>query len=306
MNAESYPLGLVRRLGVATGVAGLLVVTVLPAQAASHALLMWIASYAEPSAKLNGIKYDAERARQMAAQLGVPPANIVERRDEQLSFAGMRAALAELAARVRPGDRVFIYFSGHGARYARAGAPGCQEGLVTHEGRLMLDVLLRGELERLAVNASQVVMFTDACHAGGMVSKGLNPGGDDAVQTKAYPLELIDDVDQSKSAVPERAEPCSVQVNLPKSLPGRGVFSSDPSQRIFHLAAAAEDEAAFATPQGSVATQAWAACLSARLAATGDALARCAQNWIAELRPSRRQTVTPTLNSQMPLLGESR
>lgn len=265
--------------------------------ATKHALIMWIGNYAEPSAKLKGIEKDALAARRMAGMLGVPPANIVELSNEKLNFQGMRSALRELTWRVSPGDEVFVYFSGHGARYSRAGQPGCQEGLVTHEGRLLVDAVLVAHLDEVALRAKRVVMMTDACHAAGVMNKAELRGWQDNAQTKAYPASLLPDLADAKAGPDGRpVDRCAIQVNRDKSL-----RSMAPSDRIIHLAAAAADEAAFTTPEGSLGTRAWAACLEKGVRTHARALAQCAQAWVNQQTPRRVQTIVPNRNPDWPL-----
>lgn len=279
-------------LTLATGSAG----------AAQHALILWIGDYPEPSAKLKGIPLDAEMARRMARLLGVPQANVIERHDAQLSFDGMKLAWAELAARMRPGDKVFIYFSGHGRQLPKAGAPGCQEGLVTHDRLLYMDALLRDDLERIGSQASQVLMFNDSCHSGGAVIKGLRGLVADDAQTKAYPGDLDNIVEAKGTAAAASADPvCGQQTNIAKGF--RGLVEANATDRILHLAASADNQAAFATSRGSIATQAWTACLEASArrgsTTTGAALTICAQQWIRDNAAQQYQTITPSLNQQM-------
>lgn len=268
---------------------------------------MWIGQYAEPSVKLKGAPVDATMARAMARRLGVTPGQLLEFHDQQLTLQGMRQAWATLQERIQPGDNVFIYFSGHGAQRSKADGSGCSEGLVTHDGRMYFDVQLRGQLEQLAQKATRVWMFNDACHAGGAVSKALAVG---APQTKVYPLPLVDDDEaprtKSNSATsPDRDHTesgwhCGVPVNVAKTFRGFDQQARADTQALY-LAAAADNEAAFGTEEGSAATRGWAACLSSGKPHTGDSLARCAQQWMQTNLPQFKQTITVRLNGQLPL-----
>ncbi len=67
------------------------------ARAENHALILWIGEYADPKASLPGIDLDAKRARQMALAMNVPAANVVEKKNQQLTLKGMGSAIDELA-----------------------------------------------------------------------------------------------------------------------------------------------------------------------------------------------------------------
>lgn len=280
------------------------------ARAESYGLLLWIGNYAEPSAKLQGIRLDAELARDMLRLMGVPRERTVELSDEQLDFATLRAALVRMRERLRPADTLVIYFSGHGKRLARAAQPGCQEGIVTVDGRLFLDALLQPELEALAGAAGRVIMFNDSCHSGGAATKRFDPDAP-AAQPKAYPLEPVLDEPVAKGGASNAPDStCTTPVNRSKAFGAPAL----PQDRMFYLAASADDEVAWATPQGSLATRAWHACLADPRGTDSDGdgrvsgaeLAACASAWIARNEPKLRQTITPQFNAQLTLATRRR
>ena len=111
-----------------------------------HALIIGVGAYqADPARKveaLPGVKHDLLNALVVARYLQVPIENITLLKDEAATRAGLATAMAELAARMNPGDRVFIYWAGHGSRYrdtAEGGA--CIESLVPFD---LKDVSNRG------------------------------------------------------------------------------------------------------------------------------------------------------------------
>ena len=107
----------------------------LPERNGRHALIIGISQYAASGfAELPGVTMDVESATQMALAMQVPAGNIHNLRNEKATGDGIRRALAALDARVLEGDRVFIYYSGHGTRYRNAATRGCVEALLAHEG----------------------------------------------------------------------------------------------------------------------------------------------------------------------------
>jgi hypothetical protein len=302
----------------------------LPAHAASHALLMWIGDYAEPSAKLRGIEHDAKLAADMSAWMGVTKANTTMLTNRQATHEGMREAWAGLIKRVKSGDTVFIYFSGHGGQLGPGGSQGCNEGLATWDNRVYFDAQLRQHLDALARVASQVVMFNDSCFSGGAVSKsfgarGLDGSADEA-QIKAYPGQLSmpsgQDIDGTSPMADRLAAEqgrskggtvadgsvatgsvCGVAANVSKALGSFARALQAKGADVFYLAAAAANQAAFGCAKGSLATRAWAACMapSKQRSITGQALAECAQRWVDKQPGRYKQTITPLLDTGITL-----
>lgn len=309
----------IARYAVAMGL--LCAVWVLPglAWADEHALILWIGQYADPRVRIVGLDRDAALARDMAQAMGVPRANIVERSNSQLTHTGLKAALADLKTRVRPGDGVFIYFSGHGRQVQRvSGGDGCSEGLATFEGGIYFDLLLRDELDALAQRASRVVMFNDSCFSGGAVTKSFNVAGSTEPAPKTYPLgqepgpeaDALHGVKGLPGGVANDSasvsSTCGVHVN-PATKAFGGLAQGQREHGVLYLAGAAANEAAYPTPMGSVATRAWAACLQAPGSTnksagmlTGAELLTCANAWIRRNSPYR-QTITLVGNGQFPL-----
>jgi len=142
-----------------------------------HALIVGIGNYsaASQASQLLGVAKDMQNARSMAQSMGVDPSNIVELRDQQATKARILAELERIRAKVKPGDRVFVYYSGHGTRFASE--QGCVEGLQTYtDGRLTVaDVLTEEDLAKytrpISERADKVIAFIDACFSGGVLQQ---------------------------------------------------------------------------------------------------------------------------------------
>jgi hypothetical protein len=165
-----------------------------------------------------------------------------------------------------------------------------------------MDSELLKDLEWIAAKARQVVMLNDSCHSGGAVTKGFAFPAEADFQIKAYPYPL-DDSGAAKSA---GGHTCGEYANQTKGLDLQFGSSPDLRQRIFHLGAAGEDEAAFVNGDGSIATRAWAACLTRAAGAgrsqlSGNELANCAQHWLEANTPRWKQTITPAYNGKLVL-----
>ncbi len=97
-----------------------------------HALIIGIGEYSEASntTPLPGIPVDMLNAKRMAKEMGVPDESIVELRNHLATKENIKTEFKKLANKVKAGDRVFIYHSGHGARYPQDNV--CVEGLQTY------------------------------------------------------------------------------------------------------------------------------------------------------------------------------
>jgi hypothetical protein len=226
--------------------------------AASHALIMAIDAYEGPN-PLPGVAFDVPLALEIAKRMGVAPENTVVRRNRELTLNGLRATMKDLLDRVRPGDQVFIYYSGHGARIANPKAPsGCTEAMVAVNGDLLLDAEVADWVTALGRKTSRLVFMNDSCFSGGLVTRGRSP----EFRPKVHKMRNSFD--------------CELPVNV------KQLFRK-PEQTLgtqaLYIAAASEEEVAFAGPEGSVGTIAWLACLDTADASISSAeqLRRCAQ-----------------------------
>jgi hypothetical protein len=174
-----------------------------------HALIVGIGNYAEASRTepLKGIGHDVANARRMALAMGVAPDAIIELRDDRATKSQILAELRRLRERVKPGDRLLVYWSGHGARYA--GKDGCVEGLQTWtpgpfgEDDVMSEAELAEQLQPISRVADKVFAFIDACFSGGVI--------------RGTTRSLSGELPQAKFNGTSSAERCSVGVNQPRT-----------------------------------------------------------------------------------------
>jgi len=272
------------------------------ARAENHALIMWVGEYADPRASLPGIDLDANNARKIARGMGIPEKNITEVKNEQLTWDGMKSALADLVARIAQDDKVFIYYSGHGAQQVNTGgSKKCSEGLVAQDVRLYYDRDLEADLATLGAKASQVVMMNDSCFSGGASIKALPQPGRMLVP-KAYP-----GVVRTGSSAEDEGYKCGDAVNKSFMTKSLQVVKRKGAQ-LLYVAAAGDNEVSFASTEGSIATHAWAECITdpatdQDLSGTisGEELRACAQASINASPQRERQTITLTGNPGLPV-----
>jgi len=222
------------------------------ARAEIHALIMTIGDYQDGIPRLKGVAHDRESAHQIARLLGVKDENMLRLHDRQLTLEGMRQAFDELDRRVAQGDRVFIYYSGHGSRQ-RVSDPEerCAESLVTVNGSALVDAEMEARLKKLSVRAQKIIAMFDACHSGGATVRGM---GDAKFAPKFW----------GKGG----EEACEKPVNiLTRNLGLAARAAGSGANNYVYIAAAQDNEISLDQPdKGGVATQAWLACMSGEAA----------------------------------------
>ncbi len=294
MHLPRHPLRHLLACALLTGAAA------MPAWAENHALILWIGDYGDPKSDLPGIDLDAANAKKIAAAMGVPAQNITELSNAQLTVKNMGEALGGLYRRIKDGDKVFIYYSGHGTQArGKEGGPKCHEGMVARDG-VVFDVDLQEVLTVIGKRASQVVMMNDSCFSGGAATKSLVKP-DPKLRAKFLPPDR-----KSNTAV-TAGYACGDATNAGRVTRSLTTMAKDASgPQVLYIAASNDTQVSFATERGSLGTLAWAQCLSAATTDTdrsgrinGQELQACAQAKI-DARGTK-QTITVQGNAKLPL-----
>lgn len=148
-----------------------------------QALLVGVANYQQipslPAAILNDVN-DLAATLSSPHYCGYAPANVVTLLDADATREAVMLALKELAARSGPNDTACVYFSGHG---------GVVRSLDTEHSVLCTVETDLADIEKTAVSSKEfalalaqvqvkrLLVFIDACHAGGTsISKKLTDG----------------------------------------------------------------------------------------------------------------------------------
>ncbi|MFC4929290.1 caspase family protein [Massilia sp. GCM10023247] len=138
-----------------------------------RALVIGLANYAEvnklPEAVINDAR-DIASVFRASEYCGLPPANVHLLLDSQATLAAIRNALADLAINSVADDTVLIFFSGHGTRFVQETEQ--TSALVAYDTRfsdLSGTTLPESELSLALsrIKSRRLVVFIDACHAGG-------------------------------------------------------------------------------------------------------------------------------------------
>ncbi|WP_286916256.1 MULTISPECIES: caspase family protein [Pseudomonas] len=150
-----------------------------------HALLIGVASYQQisslPAAILNDVN-DVAATLSSPEYCAYTPAHVVTLLEESATRAAVLKGLEELAARAGPDDTVCVFFSGHGAI---VGDPGNEDSVLVTVDSDLADIentsISSSELAAVLaqIRAKRLLVFIDACHAGGAaISKRSTNGGD--------------------------------------------------------------------------------------------------------------------------------
>lgn len=154
-----------------------------PSYPQGHALLIGVANYQQVSSLPASILNDAQDVAATLtspAYCGYNPANVVTLLDGQATRAAILTSLAELAFRACTDDTVCVFFSGHGAV---VGDSGDEDSVLVTVDTELSDIkgtsISSSEFGQALskIKAKRVLVFIDACHAGGAaVSKSLTDG----------------------------------------------------------------------------------------------------------------------------------
>ena len=228
-----------------------------PGHAENHALILWIGDYGNPRADLPGIDLDAANARKIAKLMGVPERNIAEVSNASLTRANVAAALSGMHARIKNGDKLLVYYSGHGSQLPGRGTnTRCTEAMAVRDG-MYFDGDLQEALTRLGQKASQVVMMNDSCFSGGAATRSIVAPIDGAVPKFIGP-------DFKTNTAVTSGYNCGDAVNANRMTRSLATLEKDArGPQVLYLAASTDTQVSFATSKGSLATLAWAACLGA-------------------------------------------
>jgi hypothetical protein len=194
-----------------------------------HVLLVGIDAYGGHIPPLNGCVNDIDAVQRILVdRLGVDRAQItrltaphegtVHEADVPSAPAtreNLVRALAKLGSEtVKPEDRVFIYYSGHGAAITveAAGTRAAREGLVPADAyvdeqevprNLLLDLEINALLRGIAGRTQQVTFILDCCHSAGATRAAFDKKGDATrafVVSKPVPAAALEGGEGLKAA----------------------------------------------------------------------------------------------------------
>jgi hypothetical protein len=259
-------------------------------KASRHALIIGIGEYSLPGvSSLKGVSKDMNTAKDIALAMSVPESNIQFLRDKDATAAKIREALEKMNERVQPGDRVFIYYSGHGTRWvdSQVDANNCTEGLLASDGIPLTNRQVSELITPIANKTDKLMVFYDACHSGGVANQPM----------KTRSLKFGGETLSPKFVAQVSPELCSTPSNMKtRSLTGELAKTSTPPppKNMVYIAASRADEVSFDNPnRGGLATTAWRECMMGKAKDTDSSgalsveeIASCAQTEISKMLES--------------------
>lgn len=221
-----------------------------------HALIVGVGQYSQASGAdpLKGVPKDMITSRNMARAMGVPDQQIIELLDMQATKANILAALDSLNRKVGPGEKVFIYFSGHGTSYSTKN--GCEQGFIPYtqgpytQDDMISEAELAGYTFKISQKADKAIVMVDACFSGGVVA------------SRTRSISQIADI--RAKFVPPASEKCDVAVNqtVTRSFAPAMQRLGVPQENFVQISAANYNEVSWDNEQlGGLATHTLGQCL---------------------------------------------
>lgn len=216
-----------------------------PSLPSNHALIITVSEYVR--SPLPGVLNDRKLGVDLARRFGVPPQNIVEVSETQVTRDGLKDAFAAMDQSMLPGDRLYVYFSGHGARYLSKTTGQCTESIVMQDMQVVSNTDFAAMIKPLSAKADKTIVMLDSCHSGGVAQAG----------TRALGVQM-----RAKFS-PEASSPeCSAAVNTGTFAAARGIDFHTTDQNLVILAAARNNEVAWDTSKGGAMTYNFEQCLN--------------------------------------------
>ena len=217
-----------------------------PQLPSNHALIITVSEYQR--SPLPGVLTDRKLGIELARRFGVPPENIVELSEQQVTREGLKQAFANMNQGIMPGDKLYVYFSGHGARYFNKATGQCTESLVMQDMRVVTNAEFANMIKPLSAKADKTVVMLDSCHSGGVAQ---------AAGSRSFAAQY-----RAKFSAEASSPQCSLAVNLGSFSQARGVDFHTTDHNVVILAAARNNEVAWDTSKGGAMTYNFSQCLA--------------------------------------------
>jgi Caspase domain/Domain of unknown function (DUF4384) len=255
----------------------------------NHALIITVSEYQR--SPLPGVLTDRKLGIELAQRFGVPPQNIVELSEQQVTREGLKLAFAGMNQVMMPGDKLYVYFSGHGARFFNKASGQCTESLVMQDMHVVTNAEFANMIKPLSAKADKTIVMLDSCHSGGVAQAA----GARSLAAQYRP-----------KFSPEASSPqCSLAVNLGSFSQARGVDFHTTDHNMVILAAARNNEVAWDTSKGGAMTYNFEQCLSGGAADTDHSGALSMQELTACVQARLDKTQEDSARQHATLAGNS-
>jgi hypothetical protein len=218
-----------------------------PLLPSNHALIITVSDYQR--SPLPGVVNDRKLAHELAQRFGVPQQNIVELSEREVTREGLRQALAGMNQVILPGDKLYVYFSGHGARFFSKATGQCTESIVMQDMHVITNTEFASMLKPLSAKTDKTIVMLDSCHSGGIAHA-------------ASARDLALGTPMRAKFLQEASSPqCSLAVNDRGFSETRGADLDTTDNNLVILAAARNNEIAWDTSKGGALTYNFGQCL---------------------------------------------
>ncbi|HEX9140107.1 MAG TPA: caspase family protein [Steroidobacteraceae bacterium] len=218
-----------------------------PLLPSNHALIITVSEYLR--SPLPGVLTDRKLGVELAKRFGVPPQNIVELSEQQVTRQGLKQALAGMDQSIMPGDKLFVYFSGHGARYLNKATGQCTESLVMQDMHVVTNSEFAEMIKPLSAKTDKTIVMLDSCHSGGVA------------QASTRAMNSLIGQQRPKYSAEASSPQCSLATNLGSFSQERGIDLNTTDNNLVILAAAKKNEVAWDTSKGGALTYNFEQCL---------------------------------------------
>jgi hypothetical protein len=218
-----------------------------PLLPSNHALIITVSEYQR--SPLPGVVNDRKLANELAQRFGVPRQNIVELSEREVTREGLKEALAGMNQVILPGDKLYVYFSGHGARFFSKATGQCTESIVMQDMHVVTNTEFANMLKPLSAKTDKTIVMLDSCHSGGI-----------AHAASARDLALGTPL-RAKFLQEASSPQCALAVNDRGFSETRGVDLATTDNNLVILAASRNNEIAWDTSRGGALTYNFGQCL---------------------------------------------
>ncbi len=211
----------------------------------NHALIITVSEYQR--SPLPGVLTDRKLGIELARRFGVPTENIVELSETEVTREGLKQAFAAMNQTIMPGDKLYVYFSGHGARFFNKATGQCTESIVMQDMRVVTNTEFANMIKPLSSKADKTIVMIDSCHSGGVAL---------AAGSRSLTAQF-----RAKYSAEASSPQCAMAVNLGSFSNSRGADFHTTDHNMVILAAARNNEVAWDTSKGGAMTYNFEQCL---------------------------------------------
>ena len=211
----------------------------------NHALIITVSEYQR--SPLPGVLTDRKLGIELAHRFGVPAENIVELSEAEVTREGLKQAFAAMNQTIMPGDKLYVYFSGHGARSFNKATGQCTESIVMQDMHVVTNTEFANMIKPLSSKADKTIVMIDSCHSGGVAL---------AAGSRSLTAQF-----RAKYSAEASSPQCAMAVNLGSFSNSRGIDFHTTDHNLVILAAARNNEVAWDTSKGGAMTYNFEQCL---------------------------------------------